>query len=330
MWSGCPIVVGCFCGVLYVGVGSGVVPGAEVDRVWVAAGVVDETPVGVAPRRGPGWRWTSPCPEGELVVVPVGGVVVVPDTVNLEDPRIGWPSALTTWNARRYVAGPSRTFTSAVTFGPSTTGRRARPPRPGRESDLDEGGVDILVEGEDHPGRGVLSVAPSGGEMDTRAECAHAGRAASHRATPMPRSSTANRVTRNVDLRRPLRNPGSPAHCHYQTAVRHTGHEEPDRFVTRTSERFVPQRHRPTPRGRADLGLPEDDLGCLSSTFGNSAPKTRTLVNRLLRGVYKSLNGPRAALRGMIGGARRGLSRRLRLFSPPPRWTRSSVTTWPG
>ena len=28
-------------------------------------------------------------------------------------------------------------------------------------------------------------------------------------------------------------------------------------------------------------------MGCLSSTFGNSAPKTETLVNRLLRGVYK-------------------------------------------
>lgn len=27
-------------------------------------------------------------------------------------------------------------------------------------------------------------------------------------------------------------------------------------------------------------------LGCLSSTFGNSAPKTKTLVNRLNRGVY--------------------------------------------
>ncbi len=27
-------------------------------------------------------------------------------------------------------------------------------------------------------------------------------------------------------------------------------------------------------------------MGCLSSTFGNSAPKTKTLVNRLNRGVY--------------------------------------------
>lgn len=208
VWSGCPIVVGCFCGVLYVGVGSGVVPGAEVDRVWVAAGVVDETPVGVALDEGPVVAVDVAVPEGELVVVPVGGVVVVPDTVNLEDPRIGWPSALTTWNARRYVAGPSRTFTSAVTFGPSTTGSpssTALPPVE-RATWTKVGSISSLKVRTTRVG-GVLSVAPSGGEMDTRAECAHAGRAASHRATPMPRSSTANRVTRNVDLRRPLRNP---------------------------------------------------------------------------------------------------------------------------
>ncbi len=29
-------------------------------------------------------------------------------------------------------------------------------------------------------------------------------------------------------------------------------------------------------------------VGCLSSTFGNPAPKTKTRVNRLLRGVYQS------------------------------------------
>ena len=36
-------------------------------------------------------------------------------------------------------------------------------------------------------------------------------------------------------------------------------------------------------------------LGCLSSTFGNSAPKTRTLVNRLLRGVYKVSTRPQSS-----------------------------------
>ena len=33
-------------------------------------------------------------------------------------------------------------------------------------------------------------------------------------------------------------------------------------------------------------------LGCLSSTFGNSAPKTKTLVNRLERGVYEVSRRP--------------------------------------
>ena len=33
-------------------------------------------------------------------------------------------------------------------------------------------------------------------------------------------------------------------------------------------------------------------LGCLSSTFGNSAPKTKTLVNRLDRGVYEVSRRP--------------------------------------
>ena len=37
------------------------------------------------------------------------------------------------------------------------------------------------------------------------------------------------------------------------------------------------------------------DLGCLSSTFGNSAPKTKTLVNRLLRGVYKVSARPQSS-----------------------------------
>ena len=114
--------MGCFCGVLYVGVGSGVVPGAEVDRVWVALGVVDVTPVGVALGDGPVVAFDDAVPEGELVVVPVGGVVVVPDTVNVEDPRIGWPSALTTWKARMYFAGASWPVIWAETLGPSTTG----------------------------------------------------------------------------------------------------------------------------------------------------------------------------------------------------------------
>lgn len=35
--------------------------------------------------------------------------------------------------------------------------------------------------------------------------------------------------------------------------------------------------------------------GCLSSTFGNSAPKTKTLVNRLLRGVYKVSARPQSS-----------------------------------
>ena len=33
-------------------------------------------------------------------------------------------------------------------------------------------------------------------------------------------------------------------------------------------------------------------MGCLSSTFGNSAPKTKTLVNRLDRGVYEVSRRP--------------------------------------
>ena len=33
-------------------------------------------------------------------------------------------------------------------------------------------------------------------------------------------------------------------------------------------------------------------MGCLSSTFGNSAPKTKTLVNRLERGVYEVSRRP--------------------------------------
>lgn len=33
-------------------------------------------------------------------------------------------------------------------------------------------------------------------------------------------------------------------------------------------------------------------VGCLSSTFGNSAPKTKTLVNRLNRGVYEVSRRP--------------------------------------
>lgn len=39
-------------------------------------------------------------------------------------------------------------------------------------------------------------------------------------------------------------------------------------------------------------GLPS---GCLSSTFGNSAPKTKTLVNRLLRGVHKVSARPQSS-----------------------------------
>ena len=35
--------------------------------------------------------------------------------------------------------------------------------------------------------------------------------------------------------------------------------------------------------------------GCLSSTFGNSAPKTKTLVNRLNRGVYAVSRRPESA-----------------------------------
>ena len=42
-------------------------------------------------------------------------------------------------------------------------------------------------------------------------------------------------------------------------------------------------------------GLNLSHLGCLSSTFGNSAPKTRTLVNRLLRGVYKVSTRPQSS-----------------------------------
>ena len=33
-------------------------------------------------------------------------------------------------------------------------------------------------------------------------------------------------------------------------------------------------------------------MGCLSSTFGNSAPKTKTLINRLDRGVYEVSRRP--------------------------------------
>lgn len=33
-------------------------------------------------------------------------------------------------------------------------------------------------------------------------------------------------------------------------------------------------------------------MGCLSSTFGNSTPKTKTLVNRLDRGVYEVSRRP--------------------------------------
>lgn len=44
---------------------------------------------------------------------------------------------------------------------------------------------------------------------------------------------------------------------------------------------------------------PGDDpgvlVGCLSSTFGNSAPKTKTLVNRLLRGVYQVDRRPQSS-----------------------------------
>ena len=39
-------------------------------------------------------------------------------------------------------------------------------------------------------------------------------------------------------------------------------------------------------------GLNLSHLGCLSSTFGNSAPKTKTLVNRLDRGVYEVSRRP--------------------------------------
>ncbi len=36
-------------------------------------------------------------------------------------------------------------------------------------------------------------------------------------------------------------------------------------------------------------------MGCLSSTFDNSAPKTKTLVNRLFRGVYKVSGRPQSS-----------------------------------
>lgn len=36
-------------------------------------------------------------------------------------------------------------------------------------------------------------------------------------------------------------------------------------------------------------------MGCLSSTFGNSAPRTKTLVNRLNRGVYEVSRRPQNA-----------------------------------
>ena len=36
-------------------------------------------------------------------------------------------------------------------------------------------------------------------------------------------------------------------------------------------------------------------MGCLSSTFGNSAPKTKTLVNRLDRGVYAVSQRPKSS-----------------------------------
>lgn len=39
----------------------------------------------------------------------------------------------------------------------------------------------------------------------------------------------------------------------------------------------------------------EPVLGCLSSTFGNSAPKTKTLVNRLDRGVYAVSQRPKSS-----------------------------------
>lgn len=43
-------------------------------------------------------------------------------------------------------------------------------------------------------------------------------------------------------------------------------------------------------RRAGDPGL--HPAGCLSSTFGNSAPKTKTLVNRLDRGVYEVSRRP--------------------------------------
>ena len=51
-------------------------------------------------------------------------------------------------------------------------------------------------------------------------------------------------------------------------------------------------REKQTSPGIEMLGL---DSGCLSSTFGNSAPKTKTLVNRLLRGVYKVSARPQSS-----------------------------------
>ena len=38
---------------------------------------------------------------------------------------------------------------------------------------------------------------------------------------------------------------------------------------------------KPMPRHEKSSPSGEDLVGCLSSTFGNSAPKTKTLVNRL-------------------------------------------------
>lgn len=56
----------------------------------------------------------------------------------------------------------------------------------------------------------------------------------------------------------------------------------------------VPRRERARDARRPETirmvpGLPS---GCLSSTFGNSAPKTKTLVNRLDRGVYEVSRRP--------------------------------------
>ena len=56
-------------------------------------------------------------------------------------------------------------------------------------------------------------------------------------------------------------------------------------------------------------------MGCLGSTFGNSSPKTKTLVNRMNRGVYEVSRRPQTRAprddRGPAGVSMRAIGRRM-------------------